>query len=64
MHVDAGNLLTQYALAFVGLSVTETVESSITVVMGAPGVCLDHTACVHLTSAVLALPAACLLKPR
>ncbi len=33
--IDAGNLLTQYALAFVGLSVTETVESSITVVMGA-----------------------------
>jgi len=34
-NIDAGNLLTQYALAFVGLSVTETVESSITVVMGA-----------------------------
>ena len=35
LNASAGNLLTQYALAFVGLSVTETVESSITVVMGA-----------------------------
>ena len=30
-----GNLATQYALAFVGLSITETIMSSITVVIGA-----------------------------
>jgi drug/metabolite transporter (DMT)-like permease len=46
-----GNLLTQYALAFVGLSVTETVESSITVVMGALGLCSIMAASPHLTSA-------------
>lgn len=31
-----GNIATQYSLAFVGLSVTEVVASSITVVGGAP----------------------------
>ncbi|KAM3264908.1 hypothetical protein P3L10_001902 [Capsicum annuum] len=32
--LSLGNLATQYALAFVGLSVTEVVSASITVVIG------------------------------
>ena len=35
--LSLGNLATQYAWAFVGLSVTEVISSSITVVIGSMG---------------------------
>lgn len=38
--LSVGNLSTQYAWAFVGLSVTEVITSSITVVIGSPPPCL------------------------
>lgn len=36
LFLSLGNLATQYAWAFVGLSVTEVITSSITVVVGKP----------------------------
>lgn len=41
--LSLGNLATQYAWAFVGLSVTEVITSSITVVIGLYLVCLHCT---------------------
>lgn len=41
--LSIGNLATQYALAFVGLSVTEVTTASITVVIGGSLVCFVAT---------------------
>lgn len=44
--LSLGNLATQYAWAFVGLSVTEVITSSITVVIGTV-LYISYMACLH-----------------
>ena len=51
--LSLGNLATQYAWAFVGLSVTEVMTSSITVVIGTllPAVYITCSALVYVSCA-------------